>query len=381
MPAAAPLAHLTTVSTPFLEEPAEVSPALADAPILVHVVRSGVVENIHHATAVVTSADGTVAQAWGDPTGPIFPRSASKPLQALAMLEAGLDLPPHLLALACASHSGEPFHLTGVRDILMRAGLSETALQNTPAYPVDDHEHDEWLRQGRSPSALAQNCSGKHAAMLATTAATGWDSQTYLDPDHPLQRAITQTVKRLTSERVQAIAVDGCGAPLHYVPIVGLARAFGRLAAAAAGTQQGRVADAMRTHPDYVGGTRRDVTALIRSVPGLLAKDGAAGVYAVGLADGRGVAVKVCDGNLRVKPVVLAAVLRRLDVGSDEIWSRLEDAPVLGHGRPVGATVAVGIRRAGSGPASDRGASRGRRRRRRGPGPARSAGAARRHPC
>ncbi len=319
------------------------SAALADAPVLAHVVRNGVVESIHHATAVVTSADGTVELAWGDPSGPVFPRSASKPVQALAMLGAGLDLPPHLLALACASHSGEPFHLAAARDILARAGLAEDALQNTPAYPVDDHEQEAWVRAGRPPSTLAQNCSGKHAAMLATTVAAGWDSPTYLDPDHPLQRAITLTVERLAGERVQAIAIDGCGAPLHYLPIAGLARAFGRLAAAAPGTEEARVADAMRAYPEYVGGTRRDVTALIRAVPGLVAKDGAAGVYAVGLADGRGVAVKVADGNLRVKPVVLAAVLRRLAVGSEEIWSRLEHAPVLGHGRPVGATVAVGI--------------------------------------
>ena len=343
MPVASGLAHWTTVSAPSWPDPLALSSALGEAPILAHVVRSGVVESVHHGTAVVTSADGAITQSWGDPTGPIFPRSASKPLQALAMLEAGLDVPPHLLALACASHSGEPFHLAGVRDILARAGLTEDALQNTPAYPIDEHEHDAFVRDARPPSALAQNCSGKHAAMLATTVASGWDTQTYLDPGHPLQRAITRTVERLTGERVQAVAVDGCGAPLHYLPIVGLARAFGRLAAAPPGTAEARVADAMRTHPDHVGGTRRDVTALIRAVPGLVAKDGAAGVYAVGLADGRGVAVKMADGNPRVKPLVLAAVLRRLDVGSEQIWSRLEHAPVLGHGAPVGATVAVGI--------------------------------------
>jgi len=320
-----------------------VSGALADAAVLAHVVRNGVVESIHHGAAVVTSADGSVELAWGDPAGPIFPRSASKPLQALAMVQAGLDLSPRLLALACASHSGEPFHLAAALEILARAGLAEDTLQNTPAYPVDEQERDAWLRAGRPPSAVAQNCSGKHAAMLATCVAAGWDLRTYLEPDHPLQRAITRTVERLTVEQVQAVAVDGCGAPLHYVPIVGLARAFGRVAMAAAGTDEARVADSMRAHPEYVGGTRRDVTALIRAVPGLVAKDGAAGVYAVGLADGRGVAVKVADGNPRVKAVLLAAVLRRLGIGSEKIWSRLEDAPVLGHGRPVGATVAVGI--------------------------------------
>ncbi|MGV1007131.1 MAG: asparaginase [Dermatophilaceae bacterium] len=331
------------MSAASLPDPEGVSPALAGAPILVHVVRSGIVENIHHVTAVVTWADGTVAQAWGDPAGPILPRSASKPLQALAMLEAGLDLPPHLLALACASHSAEPFHLAGVHDILTSAGLDDDALQNTPAYPIDDDEHDAWVRLGRNPSALGQNCSGKHAAMLATCVAAGWDTQTYLQRDHPLQRTITRTIERVSGERVQAFAVDGCGAPAHYLPIVGLARAFGRLASAPAGTATGRVADAMRGHPTHVGGTRRDVTALMAALPGLVAKEGAAGVYAVGLADGRGVAVKAADGSMTAPSVVLAALLRSLGAGSQQVWSRLADAPVLGHGRPVGATVAVGI--------------------------------------
>jgi L-asparaginase II len=124
------------------------------------------------------------------------------------------------------------------------------------------------------------------------------------------------------------------------VSLHGLARAFGRIAAADPATPEGRVADAMRTHPDLVGGTRRDVTALMRGTPGLIAKDGAEAVYAAGLPDGRGVALKVADGGQRARPVVLAAVLRLLGVESFA-YERLEEAPVLGHGRPVGAVVAV----------------------------------------
>jgi len=335
---------LSPASTPA---PApHVSPALAEAPILAHVVRCGVVESVHRGSAVVTRPDGSVEQAWGDPSGLIFPRSASKPIQAAAMVAAGLDLPPHQLALVCASHSGEAFHLATALEILHGAGLTEGHLRNTPDYPVDDLARDEWIRAGHPKTSLAQNCSGKHSGMLATAAANGWDLEGYLDPEHPLQRAITDAVARLSGTPVGAMAVDGCGAPLHGIPLAGLAHAFGRIAAAAAGTPQARVADAIRAHPEYLGGTRRGVTTLIRETPAdlrLIAKDGAESVYAVGLGDGRGVAVKIADGHMRAKPVVLAAILRRIGVGSEAGYAALEDAPVLGHGQPVGSIVAVGI--------------------------------------
>jgi len=141
---------------------------------------------------------------------------------------------------------------------------------------------------------------------------------------------------------VAETAVDGCGAPAMAVSLAGLARAFGRIATADPDTAEGEVAAAMRAHPEFVGGTRRDVTALIRGTDGLIAKDGAEAVCGAGLGDGRGLALKITDGSQRARPVVLAAVLRRLGVVSQAL-DRLEDAPVLGHGRPVGAVVAVGI--------------------------------------
>ena len=150
------------------------------------------------------------------------------------------------------------------------------------------------------------------------------------------------TTTAVTVQPVAATAVDGCGAPVSAISLTGLARAFGRLAAAAEGTAEREVADAMRHHPEYVGGTGRDVTALIAQTPGLVAKDGAESVYAVGLADGRGIALKVADGGQRARPVILAAALRRLGVESGALES-LERAPVLGHGQPVGAVVAVGL--------------------------------------
>ncbi len=328
--------------SPVAHAAAPTPPALADGPVLAHVTRGGVVESAHRGSIAVTTAGGSLLASWGSATDPVFPRSSNKPIQAVAMLRAGLDLPPAHLALACASHSAEPFHLDGVRAMLAGIGLTEADLQNTPDLPYDPQERDVWLAAGRSARPLAQNCSGKHAAMLATCRVNGWDLATYRDPAHPLQQLIARTLEDLTEEPVAATAVDGCGAPVMAVSLAGLARAFGRIASAHAGTPEGRVAAAMRTHPELVGGTRRDVTALMRGTPGLVAKDGAEAVYAAGLADGRGVALKIADGGQRARPVVLSAVLRRLGVESGA-YGRLEDAPVLGHGEPVGAVVAHGV--------------------------------------
>ena len=156
----------------------------------------------------------------------MLPRSCNKPIQALGMLEAGLSLEGELLALACASHSGEPFHVEGVRRILASAGSAEDALQTPPDWPLDDEAREELIRRGESKAPVLMNCSGKHAAMLATCVANGWPTDTYLDVDHPLQQAIAATFARLTGEPVDHVAVDGCGAPLLSTSLIGLARAF-----------------------------------------------------------------------------------------------------------------------------------------------------------
>jgi L-asparaginase II len=316
--------------------------ALTGAPVVAHVVRGGFVESVHHGLAVVTAPDGSVELEVGDSSGPIFPRSSSKPIQALAMVRNGLDNDGALLALACSSHSGEDFHLEAAREILARAGLSEADLQNTPDHPYDEQARTAWLAAGHPKQSIAQNCSGKHASMLATCVANGWDTATYRDPSHPLQVAIAEAVAELSGHEPAAVAVDGCGAPIHAIPLAGLARSFGRIAAATDGAEA-KVAQAIRDFPEYLGGTRRDVTTLIRRVPGLVAKDGAEAVYAVGLPDGRGIAVKVADGTSRARTVLLAAVLRRIGITDDEALAALEHQPVLGHGQPVGAVVAVGI--------------------------------------
>jgi L-asparaginase II len=303
--------------------------------VLAEVVRSDFVEGWHRGSVVALAADGSELWRIGDPDRPVFPRSSNKPIQAVGMLRAGLDLDGELLALACASHSGEPFHLEGARRILAGVGLDESALQTPADYPVDEQEKLAFIRAGHPPSPIAMNCSGKHAAMLATCVANGWPVRTYRDADHPLQQGLHDTVADLAGEQVAAVGVDGCGAPLFALTLVGLARAFARIATAPAGTAEARVAAAIRACPTWLGGTRRDVSALIAAVPGIIAKDGAEAVYAAALADGRSIALKIDDGGQRARSPVMVAALRRLGVdvsGLDEFAT----APLLGGGRRVG---------------------------------------------
>ncbi|MFI7586731.1 asparaginase [Spongisporangium articulatum] len=307
---------------------------------LARVVRSGFVEGVHHGVAVALGADGSPKLSVGTPSEPLFPRSAVKPLQAVAMLRAGLPLAgrddARLLALSAASHSGEDFHLDGVRTLLARFSLPENALRNTPDLPLDPDEAHRWRATGRGPTSPAQNCSGKHAAMLATCAVNGWPLEGYLAPDHPLQVAIRAGVEELTGAAVTAVGVDGCGAPVLAVPLDGLAAAFARVATAPDGSPERAVADAVRAHPEWLGGTRRPITRLIRGVPGLVAKDGAESVWAAAFPDGRAFALKVADGGARAVGPVSAALLRALGEESPFVDS-FGDEPILGHGEPVGA--------------------------------------------
>jgi L-asparaginase II len=265
----------------------------------------------------------------------MLPRSSAKPLQATGMVHAGLDVADDELAVICASHSGEPRHVEVVRRLLAGAGLSESALDNTPGMPLDDEARRAMIRAGEGPNRIVQNCSGKHAGMLATCVAAGWPTEGYRDPDHPLQRALRGTIEDLSGESVSACVIDGCGAPLFAMSLTGLARSFAAIASALPGTPEHRCAAAMRAHPDLVGGRGRDVTRLIRELPGLIAKDGAEGVYAAALDDGRAVAVKIDDGGERARLPVLVAGLRALDVEAP-VLADLATSQVLGHGVRVG---------------------------------------------
>lgn len=308
--------------------------------MVAEIVRSGFVEGHHYGSVVALDADGGVDWSVGVVDEPVLPRSCNKPVQALAMVRAGLDLPPDLLALACASHSGEPFHVEGARRILASAGLTEDALQTPPDYPIDDEARDEVIRAGGAKAPILMNCSGKHAAMLATCVLNGWPVETYLTPDHPLQQAIAATFAELTGEPVTTVAVDGCGAPLLSTSLVGLARAFRTLAVATDGPER-RVADAIREHPAYVSGTRRDELALLTAIPGAIGKAGAESCYAVALPDGRAFALKTDDGAPRVRPVLMAEAMRRsgvleLDGVDADAVRRTGEHVLLGGGKPVG---------------------------------------------
>ena len=308
-------------------------------PLIVEVVRNGFVESRHRVCVVGLAADGGRAFDSGEVDAPVFPRSCAKPLQALALLRAGWDpADEEQVALACASHSGEAAHLAVVRRILAQAGVGEERLDNTPGLPLDGAAARELLAGGGDADPLHHNCSGKHAAMLAACVANGWPLTGYRDRDHPVQQAVRSTVEAITGEPVAAVGVDGCGAALFATTLGGLATAFARIATGRVGTAERRVADAMRAHPFLVGGTARDVTVLMQSVEGLVAKDGAEGMYAAALADGRAVALKVEDGAGRARTPAMVHALRRLGLAAPGL-DALEDVPVLGHGEPVGAVV------------------------------------------
>jgi L-asparaginase II len=307
-------------------------------PVVAEVVRSGFTESRHRGAVAGLAADGTQVISAGQTAVPFFPRSANKPLQATGMLRCGLDLDGELLALASASHSGEDFHVDGVRKILSGAGLTEADLRCPPSWPLDPSTMRRLMASGEAMSRIRMNCSGKHSAMLATCVRNGWDTAGYRAPDHPLQQALRRTVEDLAGEPVTATGMDGCGAPLFALTLGGLARAFRELVVAAPGTPERRVADAMRAYPEWTSGTARDERLLMDAVPGLLIKGGAEGVDAFALADGRAGAVKIDDGAHRGRTPVTVATLRLLGAA---VPAGLATAPVIGGEAEVGVIRAV----------------------------------------
>ncbi|MEE1942681.1 asparaginase [Streptomyces sp. TRM 70361] len=319
----------TTVSV------SDASPASPAPPVLAEAVRSGFTESRHRGSLVVLGPDGAVEWSLGEVAAPVFPRSCVKPLQAAAVLRAGAELSGERLALAAASHSGEPFHLDLVRKLLAEHGLTEDELTCPPDLPLDRTEAERWLAAGGRPSRAAMNCSGKHTAFLAACDANGWPRAGCLDPGHPLQLLVRETVEAAAGEPVAHTGTDGCGAPLFAFSLTGLARAFRALVLAEPGSPERRVADAMRAHPEYVAGTRRADTLLMRGVPGALAKMGAEAVQAVALPDGRALAFKIEDGAARALGPVTARALERMGTAVP-VPAGLADAPLTGGGERVG---------------------------------------------
>jgi L-asparaginase II len=328
---------------------AHTAAALPQHQPLVAAIRDGLVESVHYGSAIALAADGSIQATAGDPLAAFYPRSSLKPLQAVAMIRAGLELPADLLALAAASHSGAAEHRDGALRILELHGLAITDLENSTDLPYGVAEREEWLRAGGRATQLTQNCSGKHAAMAATCVINGWPVRGYLDPTHPLQQLVARTVTDLAGEQPLAISTDGCGTPLFALTLRGMARAFGRLARAAgplgnasdggaspdAPSAEAAVGLAMQQHPQMVAGEGRDVTGLMRLLPGAVAKDGFEGVQLVGLPDGSAVAVKISDGGDRARMPATVKLLEALGVDTAPL-AAIATAPVLGGGHQVG---------------------------------------------
>jgi len=306
----------------------------AHAPLAVQT-RGAIVESVHYGSLAAVTPDGVTLLSRGEPAARIYPRSALKPLMAVAMLRAGVVLTDQQLALAAASHSGAGIHQETAAKVLADSGLTEGNLANSTDLPYGTAERTAWLAAGRGPTHLAQNCSGKHAALLATCVANGWPVETYLDHNHPLPALIRGTVAELTGEELTDISTDGCGTEVFALSLTGMARAFSRLTTATPGTPEHRVAGAMRAHPELVAGEGRDVTALMRAVPGLLAKDGFEGIQLIALSDGSAVALKISDGGDRARMPAAVPALLALGV-EPALLEPFNNLPVLGGGLPVG---------------------------------------------
>ncbi|HXF73958.1 MAG TPA: asparaginase [Actinomycetota bacterium] len=321
------------------------------AAVLARVLRSGLEESRHLGHVAVCDADGRLVAWAGEPARIVFARSTMKPLQAAVSLTvAREDLPEDELAVICGSHNGEAVHVRAVRAVLARAGLDPSALRCPPGWPLDRQA----MVRARRPRRELHNCSGKHAGMLLACARAGYDLGSYPRRGHPLQRRVLRAVRAAAPGDV-VVGVDGCGVPVHGMPLASLATLYarlsrpdrlGRLAAPAA-----RAVAAMRARPYLVAGRHRVDTAVMEAVPGLVVKGGAEGLVCAALLDaGLGVAVKVEDGGDRAAGPALLRVLARLGAldPADPRLAALARPPVRGGERAVGAIVSdVVLRRAG----------------------------------
>ena len=279
--------------------------------VLAEYVRDGVVESEHRGFLAMLNADGTIIKSLGDIETKIYPRSTVKCAQASAMVRHGLKLEPRLLALAQSSHSGAAMHMDGAREILASVGLDESALQCALDRPLGDAERRTW--GDAAPTRIAMNCSGKHAAMIATCVINKWPVDNYLDAAHPLQVAIKNELETLAGEKISVTSTDGCGAPLFLLSVIGLARAI-RTITISADPIHKSVMDAARAFPEMVGGVGRHNTEMMQEVPGLFMKDGAEAVNVSSLSDGRTFVFKVSDGSLRAFRTIVHACLKEFGI-------------------------------------------------------------------
>ncbi|MEV0298903.1 asparaginase [Nocardia sp. NPDC050710] len=307
---------------------------------LVEVVRSGFRECVHRGSVVVLGADGEPALTLGEVHLPIFPRSTNKPMQAITLLRNGFDpVDEAELAIATASHFGEPDHIALVRRLLDRFGFDEKALECPPDYPFEEHARAAVLAE--EPRRIYMNCSGKHAAMLATCAINGWPTEGYLDETHPLQQAVIATITDLTGEPESDLGIDGCGLPIIPVSLMNLARAFATIATAAPGSPERRVAEAIRANPRVISGTNGPDLLTMEVTPSLFCKMGADGVHAGAFPDGRAFAYKIDDGHDRARMPLTLAILHRMGIDWTDAHTELAALPVLGGGARVGVIRAI----------------------------------------
>jgi L-asparaginase II len=294
-------------------------------PVLIELTRGALVESVHAGAIAVVRADGEVVAAVGDITRPVFPRSAIKPLQALPFLETGaadrFGFGAPEIALACGSHAGASPHVAGVTAMLAGAGLSVAALACGTHQPTDAATARELLRSGASPSPTHHNCSGKHAAMLATARHLTEPTEGYWRPDHPVQQRIRRALEDMTGCALgaDALGIDGCSVPNWAIPAAGLARAFARLATGeglspARAEACRRIREACWAHPELMAGQGQLVTEVLQHLAGrVLVKSGAEGVYCGAFADrGLGFAVKIDDGAKRAAEAAVVQVIASL---------------------------------------------------------------------
>lgn len=302
--------------------------------MLAVVERSGLDEAFHSGCVVAVDTDGRIVARFGDVDRPFYARSSAKPFQAAGAVESGVEMPPEHLAVACASHDGTPVHVAIVRQILAEGGLDETALGCPPDRPLSAAADRAWAASGEvDAQRVFHDCSGKHAAMLRACVAQGWDTATYLRPDHPLQRRLFAVMSEIGALVDDAVGVDGCGAPVFRVSAHSLARAYTRIDT----LRFHRIRTAMHRYPALVSGVG-NADAEIAVALDAVAKRGAEGLLAVAVA-GRGALVVRCwDGSERAVAVAAGHALRRLGWTDERspLPARLA-RPVRGGGAVVGS--------------------------------------------
>lgn len=300
----------------------------ADLVPIANLVRNDLVESKHFGIACLVDPAGNLVAEFGNSKKLIYPRSAVKPLQAVAAKRAGLKLAGAELAISAGSHHGTPAHTALVLSILKSVGLNESALQCPVAWPTNSAAR----AQAKSETKVCFNCSGKHAGFLAACVAAGWDTKTYLNPEHPLQKLIVEVFEEYSGEPVAHSTVDGCGAPLHAVSLHGLAKAVGHFA-----KNDTDIAEAMMQNAWAVADANSPDSKIMEH--GLVSKLGAEGVFVIANSQGYCAAVKVSDGALRPAPLVALKLFADHNLIGQDSYNTLvtELSPeVLGGTLPVG---------------------------------------------